>query len=85
MKKKAVCQMPNFEPGSRSNPPHSLLSLVTDLHHVNLGRPLFLFPAGVYVIATLGIAFRAILVMCPIQRHLLLLIATDSGAVLVLW
>ena len=59
--------------------PTSLISFSTELLHVNFGRPLFFFPAGVHLIATLGIAFRVIL--CHIQRHLLLLISTDSGAV----
>jgi len=83
MQSNSVCQLPIIGPGYRSSQPLSVL-LATDLLHVSFGPLLFLFPARVHLMATLGMSFGAILLMCPIHRHPLLLISTDSGVVFVM-
>ena len=67
-----------------SSAPYSLptffASSSTDLCHVFLGLPLFLFPAGFQLRACLVISVTGFLRVCPIYRHFLFLMMSLTGS-----
>ena len=64
--------------------PFAVISLLLDHLHVSLGLPLFLFPAGVHLSATLGMESGCIRQMWHIHLHLRFLISSEIGMVVVL-
>jgi len=82
LQKQSTRQMPISGSGSRSSQTLLIPFLLNFFSpYDSFSLPLFLFPVGVYLMTTLGMAFDAILLMYPIHCHLLLLTLTDSGIV----
>ena len=80
MNANAVCLLPNAALGPKSI--HVLSSPSRQIYSSSLSelfRPLFLFPGGVHLMATLGMALESILHTCPIHVHLLNLMTPDKG------